>query len=801
MHRPRRFAQLVVLATVMGTLLAALVLPVVAGVGLGVRAASRGFSELPAELATPPLPEASKILAADGSVLATFYDQNRVVVPLAAISPVMRQAIVAIEDSRFYQHGGIDIRGTLRAFVANQSGSAVQGGSTLTQQYVKNVLVEQATIDGDPQAAQAAMARSYLRKLRELRYAIGLEQRLTKDQILQRYLNIAYFGDGSYGVEAAARHYFGVHAADLSVSQAATLAGIVAYPSAYDPLAHPDASRARRNVVLARMAQLGYLTGTQATAAMAIPIGVHPTATPNGCATALAPYFCDYVLNVVRNDPAFGPTVTDRVRLLLDGGLTIRTTLDVRIQQAAARAVDQAVPTRDPSGLGAAIAMVTPGTGAIVAMAQNRTWGTDAARGQTMVSYAADAAYGGSNGFQPGSTFKIFTLASALTQGIGLGTRILSPATRTFTGFTSCTNGAPFPPYTVSNSTGSGTFDLRTATWRSVNTYFVALEQRTGICAPARLAQAMGVTTATGAPLPPVPSLVLGSADVSPLVMANAYATFAAHGRYCPARAITSVTDRNGRLIPLPAPTCTQVLPATVADTVTSVLAGVIDGPDPGRTGARMSLGRPAAGKTGTTDNNYDVWFDGYTPELAAAVWVGDPGRVVDGVVTRIPLRSVTVNGRYYPEVFGLSLPGPIWRQAMGDALASTPITAFAAPDPATVRGRSVLVPDLTGLAADQAVARLTARGLVPSLAANPVPATAPAGTVARTQPAAGAVAYAGSPVVVYLSDGSSPTPSPAPSRTDATPTPSGTPAPDATPTPSGSPAPLAPRVSGPAGP
>ena len=257
-----RLVLFLVVSVLSGLLVAGLVLPVVGGIGLAARDSAEGFDSLPAELEIPPLAQRSRILASDGSLIATFYSENRVVVALSDVAPVMRQAVIAIEDSRFYQHGGIDLRGTMRAFVNNQSGQDVQGGSTLTQQYVKQVLLEDAQRIKDPkkrrEAQAAATEQSYSRKLRELRYAVALEEKYSKRQILERYLNIAYFGASAYGVEAAARRYFSTNARDLTLAQAATLAGIVQQPTAFDPILNPERSLARRNVVLARMAQVGF---------------------------------------------------------------------------------------------------------------------------------------------------------------------------------------------------------------------------------------------------------------------------------------------------------------------------------------------------------------------------------------------------------------------------------------------------------------------------------------------------------------------------------------------------------------
>ena len=663
---------LVGLALVTGLVVSLMLVPFIGGFGILARDTILNFQELPASLSTPPLPQRTEILASDGSSIATIYYQNRDEVPLLSISPNMRQAIVAIEDSRFLEHGGVDIRGVLRSVTANaNAGGVQQGSSTLTMQYVKNVLVNQAST---PDELAAARGKSITRKIREIRYALALEQQYTKADILERYLNIAYFGAGAYGVEAAAHRYFSKSAADLTLPEAATLAGIVQSPNTYDPLRHPDFSTARRDVVLTRMQQLGFITQAQADAAIATPIDslLHPTSTANGCTSSYAPFFCEYVLQVIRTDPTFGATTQERDAFLRRGGYRIQTTLDPVAQRAGFDAITSRIPVEDPSGRAGAVSMVQPGTGQIIAMTQNRNWGTSGL-GNTTYNYNVDAAMGGTIGMQAGSTFKIFTLAAAIEQGIDPNEYINATNPKTFVNFTNCETGAQYPPITVHNSTTSGTLNMAQATAYSTNTYFMAIEERTGVCRPADIAESMGVKLATGKPLIRVPSFTLGTMEVSPLSMAGAYATFANHGIYCKPIAIAAIIDRDGKRLPVPSADCHQVLDRSVADTVAKLLNGVINGNIPGRTGAAMALpGRQAAGKTGTTNDHAAVWFCGFTPQLAAAVWVGDPR---GGFA--YPMQNVTINGIHYGQVFGSTMPGPIWRDTMEAALANKDVLPF----------------------------------------------------------------------------------------------------------------------------
>ncbi len=658
---------MVAAATIAGVLAAFMFVPFVGGVGVLTRNVVKDFESLPDALSTPPLPQRSLILAADGSILATLYYQNRVEVPIDSISPWMRQATVAIEDSRFLDHNGVDFRGVVRSLATNvESGGIEQGSSTLTMQYVKNVLVNQATTADELDAARGDSAS---RKLREVRYALGMEKIFTKAEILERYLNIAYFGAGAYGVEAAARRYFSKPAADLDLAESATLAGIVQQPTAYDPLRNPDLSTTRRNVVLRRMAELGYISQERADRAALTPMSqsLKPSLTTNGCTSSYAPFFCDYVVQSIRIDPAFGDTPEQREAFLRRGGYTIRTTLDPKAQDGAFETLTSYIPIKDDSKRAAAISMVEPGTGHVIAMAQNRQWGTSG-KGKTTYNYNVERDMGGTIGMQAGSTFKVFAMAAALEDGISPFEYISAYSPKTFTEFKNCTTGKKFKPVTIRNSTTSGTLDMARATAYSTNTYFMTIEERTGICRPAEIAESMGVRLGNGDPLLRVPTLTLGTMEVTPLAMANAYATFAAHGIYCKPVVILEIRDRDGNPIPTPDGDCTRVLKRDVADTVTVMLNGVVNGTIPGRTGADMALeSRQVAGKTGTTNESAAVWFAGYTPQLASAVWVGDPR----GGFAH-PMKQVTIKGTYYDQVFGGTLPGPMWRDSMELALAGT---------------------------------------------------------------------------------------------------------------------------------
>ena len=634
--------------------------------------ANAAADSLPINLQTLPLPESTRILNSDGTALADLYQQNRVEVSIDQISKPMQEAILAIEDSRFYEHNGIDFRGTVRAYVTNQiSGGVVQGGSTLTQQYVKNSLVLSAKT---PEEAAAAKAKTIARKLREMRYSLAVERTNTKEEILSGYLNIAYFGAGAHGVEAAAKRYFSKSAIDLTVIEAATIAGIVQQPTGYDPIRNPARNENRRNQVLDRMVANGFLESGEANNLKKISVKTYLNPTPirNGCTGSVAPFYCDYVVQIIRNDPSFGESQEERDRFLRESGAIITTSLDLKAQASAQAAVDKYIPRDDPSQKAAAISMVNSKTGEVIAMAQNRTWGTDGL-GNTTYNYNVDALHGGTAGMQAGSTFKVFTLLAALEQGYGPATVLDSSTPKTFVNFTACEEGAPaFEPYTVNNSTRSGVFDMNQGLAYSVNTYFMGLEELTGLCRPVDIAEKLGLRTGKGQPLERVPSFTLGTAPVTPLMMASAVSVFANHGTHCPTKVITKIVTRDGEEIPLSKNACNSVVDPGTSDTAALMLTNVIDGGIEGRTGARMTLGREAGGKTGTTNDSAAVWFVGFTPEISAAVWVGDPRGGY-----KYPMKNITINGKKYKQVFGSSLPGPIWREALLGALEGSEPTSL----------------------------------------------------------------------------------------------------------------------------
>jgi len=718
-------ALFILVSVLCGLLVAGLAIPFAAASGVSAQAADRELNNLPTNMTLPAAPQRTKVLDVNGHVLAYFYDQNRIYVPLSKIAPVMRTALLSIEDHRFYEHGAFDPQGTLRAFLTNQaSGGTVQGGSSITQQYVKMVLVNEAELDGDKAAVEAAQATTYERKITELRYAIALEKKLSKDQILERYLNLVYFGDGAYGVEAAARHYFGTTAAKLTLPQAAMLAGLVQSPDSDNPVLHPEAGLARRNEVLNRMSELGEITPAAAEAAIRTGFTkAKVQAFNNGCVGTRYPFLCDYVRRSLLATPSLGSTVDEREKTIDRGGLTIYTKIDPKAQDAAQKAVSSMVGPTDP--LISTMDMIEPGTGLIVAMAQSRpVMGSDAKKGQTYFNYSATQSMGGGQGFQAGSTFKAFTAAAAFDKGIPIAKKYDAKKTVNYGGkpFDSCERRTEVTgSWKVSNSTGvNGEMDMSKAAGWSVNNYFVPLELDTGMCAVTRMAATVGAQSSVASePISSYddkPSFTLGTVDVAPMSMAEAYATFASGGIRCNPIIISKITTPGGKSLAAPSADCKRVISADVANAVSKLLtAPVTTG---SATAARLPGNRPMAGKTGTIDSNAAVWFVGYTPQIAGAAMIS-----IDS--TKKPF--VKGKAGYRPGLKGYTVPsthvylsgsgggdaGPgIWKPAVSAYLKGKPVEQFEQPPDALVHGKMINFPDLSGLSTAEKIAKLRKIGM-----------------------------------------------------------------------------------------
>lgn len=685
----RLLAAFLGIAVVIGVIGAGVGLPLAAATSRGVDTGLTAFSELPSELGTVNLPQTSVMQAADGTLLAQFYDQDRTAVTLDRVAAKMQNAIIAIEDERFYDHGALDLQGLFRAIAVNVGGSSTQGASTLTQQLVKNVILQQALAEGDKAGEKAATEQTAGRKLRELRYAMAVEQRLSKKQILEGYLNIAYFGRQSYGVQAAAQRYFNVDASKLSAPQAAMLAGIVKNPAAFDPTRHPKAAKARRDLVLKSMLRTDAITAAEYSSGIKTPVKITGKARPNGCASAGANgFFCQYVLSAVVKDDAYsalGKTPDERRRALLTGGLRIRTTLDLKAQKAAVEAVNARVPPDNRNGLATSAVTVEPGTGSVVVMAQNRTYDTTGKPGTTSVNYGVDADRGGSQGFQTGSAFKPFTLASWLASGRSLGESVNgTPRSFGFSEFTACGQRLGGNSYTPGNSEGheKGSMSVESATYNSVNVAYVEMESQLDMCDIAKVAESLGVHLAAPAnvcdakgekstKVPTcLPSLTLGVTNIAPLTMAAAYAGFADGGTFCKPMPVTRIIRVTGKELATYAPSCRQALDASVVSQVNQALRQVLTRGTASRVGP---VAQQSAGKTGTTNGPYDTWFVGYTRQRSTAVWFGDPGKIVDGKYERRILRNVSTGAGSYGTVYGATIAGPIWKSVTQAAMQGQP--------------------------------------------------------------------------------------------------------------------------------
>lgn len=702
-----------------GLLLAGLAVPVTGLAASTGKIAADSMNQVPEELEVPPQPERSIALLADGSTLASFYDQNRVFVKLDQISPSMRMAQVAIEDTRFYKHGAVDLTGTVRALVRTTSGNT-QGASTLTQQYVKLVLIQKAQADGDTAAMAAITSRTMSEKIREIRYAVALEQKLSKDQILENYLNMAYYGDGAYGVEAAAKHYFGVSAKDLDLAQSAMLAGVVRNPVTTDPVHHPLVAVERRNNVVDRIGELAAAGSTDVPGIAAIKPDAIAAAkaekwdaskvqvSQGGCVSASLPLVCRYLEKLLVQSPSLGATPNDRHNLLYRGGLVIKTSIDTRIQEASQDAISRYIKPGDPV-ISLSITM-QPGTGLITSMAQSRPQMTG--DGGTWYNYAVPLSQGGYSGFQGGSTFKAYTTAAALAMGMPISRSYDVQKSWQFQGERfpgGCSGTIVQRSSWIVDSDRQGPMDMLTGAGASVNGYFVALEQDVGICNVVKMAQTLGLKAATNTDLKKYgdnPSFTLGTVEISPLSQVEAYGTFAARGMHCTPILITEIKTKAGQALAAPAANCSQVISQDVADRVNVVLQ------QPYKGGGTAESARPSgnwdiAGKTGTENGVLAIWCMGYTPEVVAAGMIAedrDPkyssiwaNRGSYGLGGWHLQSGYTLKGSSGSEAGGL-----IMKPALQAALEGKPNTQFVVPG-AQQAAQKVAVPSCNSVASCKA--------------------------------------------------------------------------------------------------
>ena len=688
-----------------GVLVASFLVPAAALAGTTVSRSIDYFNSLPTELAVQPPAQTTRMVTADGTPIATFYAENRVRVPLAKMSPFIKNAVIAIEDTRFYEHSGVDTQGVLRALTSNLTRGERQGASTLTQQYVTNIVNEALISTGREEQVILSGQKNMGDKLREMRLAMALEKKFTKDQILEGYLNIVFFNRSAYGIEAASQYFFSVPASKLTLPQAALLAGLVNSPSFYDPVVNPKNSIQRRNQVLDAMLSERMISRKQHTAAKAAGIGLKVKPSKQGCAAAsVAPYFCDYVTRLILNDPAYGPDTEAREQKLYRGGLTITTTLDTRLQAAAQSQVN-ATAGPNPGKWGAALVSVQPGTGKILSMAQNTVYLPKGGTFDTQLNFNVDAKdpngneLNGAGGFQPGSTMKPLTFAQWLNEGktitqtvdaskreYPLGFRWRSSCGKVAGAYSTKQNRAGLEAAEDLQNADAGYYrkmPVNYGLYNSINTATFASAAQLDFCGIQKMVNAVGIHNGLDGTPVNMHQLgnLLGGTGVAPLTMANAFATFAADGRYCSPVAILRIADRAGKPLPVQSPGCRDAVDRDVARGVNAVLQDVLKVGSGIHINPKVSRGLPVAAKTGTNNNNGASWVVGYTTGLSTASFFGDAleGQQRSG-------RNLTINGKFYSRVDGYMIAGPQWANYTNKVARLYPAESFAKPPASMVK-------------------------------------------------------------------------------------------------------------------
>lgn len=663
----------IMLAVCGGVAASVLFVPGVIGANKAAKAVIPSLKVENVDFDVTSLPQKSTMYARDGStVIATFYNQNRIVVPLKKISKTMQQAVVAREDRRFWTHAGVDVQGVMRAFVQTYlvKGSQ-QGGSSLTQQYVKNVLLMQAIEDDDSIAQYHATEDTIARKIREMLISVQMEKKYSKAEILQGYLNIAQFGNNLYGVETAAQRYFSVSAADLNVVQSATIAAITKNPSLYDPLVEENQkeSENQRNIVLKLMLQEGYITQKQYTEAVNTPLKdtLKAQDVNVGCQdTGDYAYFCDFVVHRIQNSEEFGKTRAERNKLLQEGGLKIVTTLDVEANSTMMETARNTIPPDDPSGMEIAMAAVKPGTGEVLSFGLNRYYdATPAAANdptKTSQNYAVDLADGGGSGWTIGSSWKPINLIAWMEAGHSINDNLQTSTSYPTTDFACSNYSGGADSWNVSNAMGAGTVNPESpflGLVRSHNTTQASMGAILKLCKVADTATELGYhDAATGETIDKTqvytPSMMIGSVNVSPLTMASIFAVYASNGVQCNPIAINKVTGRDGKEFKVPSANCHQAVDKDIIQTLAYTLNQGTVRPDGAGWSFRLADGRKSFGKTGTSED-LAVSGGSFIPnQIAAFAVVGDAQNPYTNRIS-----NIAINGRYNSYWDGSTIAAP----------------------------------------------------------------------------------------------------------------------------------------------
>ncbi len=692
------------------------------------------------------LPQVTTLLDRNGKKFASFYSENRQNVDLEKVSPNFVNALVATEDSRFYKNNGFDAVGLVRSFVSTTSGAEKQGASGLTQQLVKNILILNAENDEERKAVQNRVIST---KIQEIKYAIGLEEKYSKEKILEMYINTVYFGNRAYGITSAAKTYFNTTPDKLTLEQSATLVGVINNPTIFDPLSKPESSDKRKNTVLWRMLQEKHIDQKTYDKAIKKKAKTSPGTFENGCGKSEFAYYCELVRQEILNNPAFGADREARETFLYQGGLTITTAMDPKVMKNVINEVTRAWGNKNRVASGAAV--IKPGTGQILGIGQNRTWGNG--DGKTELILATRER-------QTGSSFKPFTLATAYEQGIDAGSTVLNsnsfykpsgweyPKPRGFSNF---------GYYNYGNVTGAK------ATRQSLNVWFIRMMQKTGVVPVAEMSNRLGLSVPTDPNVkadenvvsPTSLSLALGAWGASPIEMANAYSVFSSGGIKCNTVSIISakMTD-SGEKIKVSDPDCHQALMPNVANQMNKILQ------EPFKDGGtlpdyRLKNGQQVAGKTGTSNNKGDAWVVGYSPKYSTAVWSGDPRGASH------TLASYTQYGYWRAgSLAGTGGPtsGPIWNGIMNNLHAGVKKEKFASPSSAVSSAiKGTAIPDVVGLDVNSAVTSLQDYGYTVKISDKTTgdPLVIPKNTVMAQNPNGGNNGVHGQEITLTLSAGS----------------------------------------------